>query len=568
MHFALDLPEGQVVSGGGKVAISPDGTRLAYVSGRQIWLRSLGSVEITPVAPATPTAAIVNLTFSPDGQWLVYTNPRDIFRVPAAGGLPVRVHSLDTVPLGMTWTEDSLLIALANKIIRVGANGGDTETLVELPEDQRAVRPELLPDGQTLLFGMFSTGGGTQTRPIPDIVVQRIGEQARTVLVTNADDAVFVAPGYLLFAREGVLYGAGFDPVRPALSKDAVPILPGVRRNGPYAQYALSATGILAYIAGPLEVAPNPGRFLILAARDGTREYLTPGSGNFSEPRLSPDGRYVAYVNQEETVTSIWVYDLQGGGAARRLTFVGKDRAPVWTPDSTRLTFQSERDGTTAIYTQRVDGRGVAEQLTKPESGVTHTPQAWSPDGKTLLLDAKDKTRFTLMIMRSEAKALSPFADVNSVSETGATFSPDGRWVAYTRDEIAAPAMVFVQPFPATGALFQISKSTEDGHHPIWARDGKELLYTPGGGFISVPMRLSPEIVPGEPVQRPRPFTNLAPSQPRSYDSADAGKILGLTTEARDTAPVQGTAAPVRVKESIQIIVNWMEELKAKVRIQ
>ena len=567
MQFALDLPEGHAVQGTAKVAISPDGTRLAYVSGRQIWLRSMGSPDIKPVAPATPSAAILNLTFSPDGQWLVYTNPLDIFRVPSAGGLPVRVHTLDVVPLGMTWTGDSLVISQRHKIIRVGANGGESETLLELPDDQRAVRPQLLPDGITLLFGIFPATR-TETRPIPDIVIQRIGDQNRTVLLTNADDALFVAPGHLLFAREGVLYATAFDPARHAVSKDVVPILPGVRRNGLYAQYALSATGILTYVAGPLEVAANPARNLILAGRDGTMEYLKPASGNYSEPRMSPDGRYVAYVNQEETATSIWVYDLQGGGAARRLTFVGRDRAPVWTPDSTRVTFQSERDGTTAIYTQRVDGRGVAEQLTTPESGGTHTPQAWSPDGNTLLLDVKDKTRYTLMVMRSGAKALVPFADVSSISETGATFSPDGRWVAYTRDENGATAMVLVQPFPATGALFQISKSTEDGHHPTWSRDGKELLYTPGGGFISVPMKLSPEIVPGEPAQRPRPFTNMAPSVPRTYDSADGGKILGLSTVARGTVPVGGTAAPARVTESIQIIVNWIEELKAKVKIR
>ena len=570
MHFAIGLPEGHAVQASSKVALSPDGTRLAYVSGRQIWLRSMGSLDIKPVAPATPAAAIVNLTFSPDGQWLVYTNPRDIYRVPSAGGLPVRVHTLDAVPLGMTWTGDSLLIAKANRIIRVGANGGDTETLIELPEDQFALGPQLLPDGRTLLFGMFSPGT-TQTRPIPDIVVQRIGDQERTVLVTGADDALFIAPAHLVFAREGVLYATAFDPARHAVSKDALPILPGVRRAGPFAQYALSATGILAYVAGPLEVAAIPTRNLILAGRDGTMEYLKPAPGNYSEPRMSPDGRYVAYVNQEETVTSIWVYDLKGGGAARRLTFVGKDRAPVWTPDSTRVTFQSERDGTTAIYTQRVDGRGVAEQLTEPASGITHTPHAWSPDGKTLLLDAKDKSRYTLMVMvmGSGQKALTPFADVSSVSETGATLSPDGRWVAYTRDESGAPAMVFVQPFPATGALFQMSKSTEDGHHPVWSRDGRELLYTPRpGGFIAVPMKLSSEIVPGEPVQRQRPFTNMAPSVPRTYDSADGGKILGLTSVARDAVPaaVPGTAAPPGVTESIQIIVNWVEELKAKVK--
>ena len=38
-----------------------------------------------------------------------------------------------------------------------------------------------------------------------------------------------------------------------------------------------------------------------------------------------------------------------------------------------------------------------------------------------------------------------------------------------------AMTTVFVQPYP-TGALFQVSKSTEDGHHQAWATDGKELF--------------------------------------------------------------------------------------------
>jgi Tol biopolymer transport system component len=553
------------------MALSPDGTRLAYVSAGQIWLRAMDGVDIKPVLPAKATATILNLTFSPDGQWLAYSYPQDVYRVPAAGGVPVRVHEQDVAPFGMTWQGDSLLMASRNKVVRIGANGGEVETLIELPADKRVMRPQLLPDGRSLVFGLFAAvpnSGGTFRPPVMDIVAQRMGEPQPTVLVKGADDPQFVAPGHLLFVREGVLYATAFNPATFEVSKDSVPVLPGIRRNGPWAQYAVAASGVLSYVPGPLEVGAAAVRSLILSARDGTPEYLKPASGEYDEPRMSPDRRYIAYVNIERDSQSIWVYDRKSGGAARRLTFGGRDRAAVWTPDSSRVTFQSERNGIASIYSQRADGSGVAEQLTTAPAGVPHTPQSWSPDGSVLLLDVKDKGRYTLMMMRARDKSIVPFAQVSSISETGALFSPNGKWIAYTRDETDAPAMVFVQPFPATGAQFEISKSTEDGHHPIWSADGRELWYTPGsvGVVTAVPLQLSPEFVPGDAVRLPRPFTNLAPTRPRSYDAAEGGKILGLTTVPRNLAPVQaGTASP-RIAENIHIVINWLEELRAKVK--
>ena len=55
--------------------------------------------------------------------------------------------------------------------------------------------------------------------------------------------------------------------------------------------------------------------------------------------------------------------------------------------------------------------------------------------------------------------------------------------MAYSvRDASAAGDVVFVQPFPATGAKSQVSANAEAGHHPGWSSDGKELFYNPGPG--------------------------------------------------------------------------------------
>ena len=59
-------------------------------------------------------------------------------------------------------------------------------------------------------------------------------------------------------------------------------------------------------------------------------------------------------------------------------------------------------------------------------------------------------------------------------TETGGQFSPDGRWVAYQSNE-SGPFEIYVQPFPAASAKWQIS--TNGGTMPRWRTDGKELFF-------------------------------------------------------------------------------------------
>ena len=87
-----------------------------------------------------------------------------------------------------------------------------------------------------------------------------------------------------------------------------------------------------------------------------------------------------------------------------------------------------------------------------------------------------------------------PFNGARSTRPMNAVFSPDGRWVAYGSDESGTDA-VYVQPFPATGAKYQISRG-DVGHHALWSRDGKQLFYIPGPGrFVVVNVTTQPSLV-------------------------------------------------------------------------
>jgi serine/threonine protein kinase/Tol biopolymer transport system component len=569
-RFTIVPPEGKRLAGGtvNSFALSPDGSRIAYVAERQIYVRSISQLQATPILPSPSSSGVFNLAFSPDGQAIAYTTGGAIMVVPATGAAPVTVcRPADTTLLALSWSGSWLVYSGQSKVFRVAATGGEPETLFELAPNEFAWRTQLLQDGKTVIFTVIPPLDAAERFERGTLFAQRIGESQRTKIMESVADVRFVAPGYLVFARQGVLFADGFDPATLKVSGRPVSVLEGVRRVVMSAQVAISASGSLAYIPGPIDVATSLGtRSLILTGRDGPREFLKPAPGDYSGPRLSPDGRTLAYVNNENGDSSIWVNDLKGGGAARRLTFGGKDRAPVWSADSRRITFQSEREGDAAIFWQRADGSGTAERLTKPDAGARHAPMSWSPDGTVLLYDSAKGGDVTLMIWRARDRASTPFSDVRSRDVTGATFSPDGRWVAYTRPISENRFAVFVQPFPVTGALFQLSKSTEDGHHPVWMKNGSEILYSPGGSaaFVVVPLSYRPTLTPGEAQRLPRNFTDLSPGSPRPYDAAPSGKLYALTNDPRTAQQAAAPAQPVPSDE-LHIVLNWIEELKKKV---
>jgi serine/threonine protein kinase/Tol biopolymer transport system component len=564
-RFALTLPTGQAIIAAtqGSLAISPDGTRIGYIANRQIFVRTLQQLEMKRIFDNDELQTLNNLVFSPDGQSVAFYHGGAIKKMSADGGPALSLASYKASPRGISWSGDALLFSVRDKIVRIAATGGTPETLIELSANESASNPRWLPDGKTILFTLAATAGDdADAWEAAKVVAQRPGESNRTVVLDGASDGRFVASGHLVYAQRGVLFAAPFDPKALKVLAPGVPVLEGVRRGfGAIAIgsaiASVSDNGTLVYQQGPVIPSLTPQLTLSYFDRSGGEQPLKVPAGPYSEPRVSPDGRYLAYGSDDGRDVFIWVYDLKAGGSPRRLTFGGRDRYPAWSADSRRVTFQSDRDGSAAIYWQPADGSGVAERLTAPAKGRGHVPLSWSADG-VLLFDESDGKLVTLMALTLRDKSAQPFGNVRSLTPTGAIFSPNGRWVAYSAREGSSERqnVVFVQPYPATGALFQVSKSTEDGHHHAWATDGTELYYTPGPGnlIIAVPVRTTPAFALGEPANLPRAFTNNSPLVQRTFDTASQARFLGLIgyTGRTDSAG-QG---------QLQVVLNWFEDLR------
>lgn len=231
------------------------------------------------------------------------------------------------------------------------------------------------------------------------------------------------------------------------------------------------------------------------------------------------------------------------------------------------MAFQSERQGGAGIFRQRADGSGAAERLTTAYQGMSHTPESWSPKNDAFLYSVAKGQDVTLMLYSLQRKAAEPFGDVRSVgNQIAAAFSPDGRLVAYTSSEAGTENYVYVQLFPATGARYQISKAGENGHHPMWAPNGGELLYIPlVGQFVARSITKQPTFGFGNPVPVPQSFPVAAPTTPRTFDITPNGKVVGVVARGSLQASARGAAGTrvlaVSISPTIQIVLNWFEEL-------
>ena len=100
---------------------------------------------------------------------------------------------------------------------------------------------------------------------------------------------------------------------------------------------------------------------------------------------------------------------------------------------------------------------------------------SWSPDGASIVFGVQDKkTKGDLWRLTLSDKKAAPLVNTPSL-ETHAQISPDGKWIAYSSDEVGNRREIHVQPFPAGAGRWQVSDA--GGDWPRWRKDGKELFY-------------------------------------------------------------------------------------------
>jgi eukaryotic-like serine/threonine-protein kinase len=568
-RFALPLEPGYWLDGGRRpwecelpcqtgMAISRDGRFVVYCAIEadpgpkampRLFLRRMDEIEATPIA-GTDGAMAPFLSW--DGQWVGFHNNGWVRKVPVAGGVPTALCKTTRWFYGGSWGPDGSVVFAGGAAVglsMVSGTGGEPEALTK-PDpklDEWSHRlPSWLPDGKGVLFTMMRHG--LDRRPATCLL--DMGTCNWRILLEDAADARYVSTGHLVFLRQGSLMAVPFELSKHAVVGQAFPVmkdvLQGLSSSWWYhtaaGQYAVSENGTLVYASGG--IMPRQKARLIWVDQEGRDEPVTAQVSTYHHPRLSPDGRRLAYVAEDR----LWVQDLESGRGTT-LTDDGIASYPVWSPDGKRILFAWHKTLADNLYWIAADGGGPKERLTK--SPRDQVPGSFSPDGGTIVLSEIDLTEGSdVLALDVRSRQAKPLLDSKITWELYPEISPDGRWIAYQSHE-SGPDQIYVHPFPGPGPKFTISK--EGGAMPLWSRDGRRLYWLWESRMWVSEVRT----VGGFEVGTPRvlfmgPFLDWG-SEGRSYDlSLDGRRFLTIKPEPMTPTPVTG----------LVVVENWFEEFK------
>jgi serine/threonine-protein kinase len=553
LRLSVDFGEDAALSPlrGSSLAISPDGSRVAFLTGQppiksRLAVRRLDQAKPMPVAGTDGAEAPF---FSPDGKSIGFFAGGKLKKIDAAGGTPVTLCDAPSQREGSWADDDNIVFAATNAggLSRVPSRGGTPQvvTQLEAPGGEETHRyPQVLPGSHAVLYmnKIDNSGEG-------GIVAHSFQTGKSQPVVKAGAYGRYLPSGHLVYIHGGTLFAAPMDPDRLQLTGPSVPVLEDVNFNigTGAAGFTFSQSGTFVYVVSSPEDHLRP---IVLMDEKGKSELLPVPKAKYGRPRVSPDGTRLAVAIEEGPGTHIWIYEWASQRFSRLPFSNGNSKYPVWTHDGKYLAFFSDAQAPgPGVYWMRADGAGAPKRLIEganlvPSSissaparlvyAVTRGPQAglWNAP-----LDWSDGTRPKLGVPER-------FPDASM--DTPASFSPDGRFIAYLTGQSGMPE-IFVRPYPAPGGPWQVSSG---GASAVWSRGGHELFYQ---GKSEARVMVAPYSIAGDSFSpgRPRPWSE---ARVDSFDVMPDGKHVVLIP-------------PVEQKEATHatFLLNFMDDLRRRV---
>lgn len=470
-------------------------THVAFRYADDLWLVPREGGLATPLA--SPLGEELNPRFSPDGSTLAfvanYDGDMDLYTVPAAGGVPFRVTHEPGWQVLSDWTPDGRLLYSAgsrhglgarSELYTVAAGGGMPEPLPVPYGTDGAISP----DGRWLAYVPNTTRYYRDWK-------RYVGGTAADIWLSGLDDHTWHTatdwPGtdaYPMWHGDRLYFLSDAGPAHRLNLWSYDPASGERRQLTRYAEIDVRTPAVGPGPAGGGEIVFTVGSELHLldlaTLEDRIVEVRVPGArprlrlapvdvadriGAFS---LAPDGARVAV----EARGDVWTLPAEHGTPRNltRTSGVG-ERDPAWSPDGRWIAFFSDRSGEYQLHVTPADGSGEERQLTERSSGFLYRPQ-WSPDSRHVLFQDQAGALWLQEVAGGAARKVA--TDPWARGPAGASWSPDGRWIAF---DLAEPVGADVRSIwlydVAGGALHRATSALADERLPAFDRAGDHLFY-------------------------------------------------------------------------------------------
>ena len=505
-----------------KFAISPDGQYLAFVADtggvRHLFVRAMD--DLTP-RRVEGSAGAQGPFFSPDSRNLAFFANNRLKRVPVSGGA---AQDLAAVPQqnyysSGTWTvNDELVINSGGAFQRIPATGGSlTQISPDSGPHARGAWPLSSPDGQYVFF--MRGGPAGEEDDLLSVLSVRTGKWEASDFPTRELAGVLL--DHILFRRsDGALMAVRFDPGTGRITGQPVQVLETA------VWFTVSRSGTAVYYAD------SGNRSLQLRAGDSTRTLMsTPWRSH--TPRLSADGKFVAFGNREE----LWVHELAAGTTVR---VAERGLEPEWSADGRHVLYvyvpPLGTQGPNEVRWRLRDGSEPHATLFSSDSLRIRTAHQ-APDGSLYLGTATGIRR--VAAGATTATLLVPDGIHPRVS-------PDGKWLAYVSSE-SGESQVYIRPITGTGSRLVVSEAGAE--QPVWERNGKALLYQGRGGYMRATLDMAPS---PRVVRRDVVLTGgISGARAPQFDATLDGQRLLVLSSSSESG-------------RIVIVQNFIEELRAR----
>ena len=435
--------------------------------------------------------------YSPDGKTIAFTaeydGNREVYRMPAEGGEPVRLTYTSTNSrddLGdrmgpnnmvLTWSPDGRKILYRNrigdgfsgKLWTVSPDGGMPEE-IPLPEGGFS---SWSPDGKKLAYNRvmrefrtwkYYRGGmaddiwiwdpkagkveNVTSNVAQDIFPMWIGDE---IFFASDRDMIMNLFSYNTKTKETVKVTSfdQYDVKFPSTDGRTI-----VFENGGYIYRFNPADRSCVQV--PVRLSSD-----VVYSRTERRNV-----GNRpSAYSLSPDGNRAVLSARGE------IFDVPvGKGVTRNLSRSAgsNDRGAVWSPDGKWIAWIGDGTLETEIYLYDVEKGGAPAQLTQNTDTYIRSLQ-WSPDSRHILYGDRKNRLVELEVPSGSRRVVMtcPEAELRGVS-----YSPDSKWITYTRPAKNEMGVVYVFNL-VSGKEYPVTERWYNSASPVFSSDGKYLIF-------------------------------------------------------------------------------------------
>ena len=531
--FSILSPPGVIL--GESIALSPDGKAIAFAAGRinvrdTIWVRRFSDPEPHELAGTSGAQWPI---WSPDAQWIAFFASGKLRRVNVATG---SIHDIcdGGYGVGAAWSRDGdILFApqFGDGLYRVPATGGEPVRVTTLDKTRKEFVhgwPNFLPDGQHYV---------ALVRTIPEernqIFAGSLAGGAPKRLM-KADSVAGFANGRLLYVIDNILYGQPFDLKSLEITGTPVEIARRVAYSENWAMAAVSVAGdTLAY--QPLVM---PRADIRVYDRRGSVVKTLLSEEAVYAPRFSPDGKQllIAKSDPKKGAADLWILDLERDLRTKITSGLSNNRDGVWSPDGSKVAFISDRAGLYDIYAHAVGESADPEPVWVSERDKQHL--SWLPDGRLVtMMDAPKATGGDLYFV--ERGKQTPLLAAPAY-ETEPAASPDGKWIAFASYRQTREFTDVCLISAAGGRVTQVS--SRGGTGAAWSPDGSELFFiTPDSTLMAATVRNGVPS-PARPLfQLPRTITSEWP-----FSVTPDGNFVVAAANQTDATP-----------RHVNVVTNW-----------